>query len=108
MQITRGEARPPRGDGIWRRGGEGLSPLFLPCWSLMGKSCPGRRNSLCKGPEAVSKPMCWKNIKELNGIGSGEVRGFEKPHWGLQASLGVNVGWVQQTSTELCTESLPQ
>lgn len=67
--------------------------LVSPTRNHVGKSIPGRRNSLCKGPEAGVSLMCWKNIKERNEQGSGEKsEGLrtQRPHWGLQASLGVN------------------
>ena len=37
--------------------------------------------------------MCWKSIK--GGMSRGQERS-QRPHWGLQASLGVN-GVVEQT-----------
>ena len=73
--------------------------LVSPTRSHVGKSIPGRGNSLCKGPEAGVSLTCWKNIKEWNEQGPGErSEGLmtQRPHWGLQASLGVN-GVVEQT-----------
>lgn len=38
----------------------------------VGKSIPGRGNSLYKGPEAGASFMRWRNIKEWNEQGPGE------------------------------------
>lgn len=68
----------------------------------VGKSIPGRGNSLYKGPEAGASLMRWRNIKEWNEQGPGErseVRVWllraRRPHWGLQLSLGVH-GMAEQ------------